>query len=36
MVQNVKGFSVIRFTNEELFADIESVLNCIKEQLYKV
>ncbi len=29
------GFSVIRLTNEELFADIESVLNYIKEQLYK-
>ena len=29
------GFSVIRFTNEELFADIKSVLNSIKEQLYQ-
>jgi very-short-patch-repair endonuclease len=28
------GFNVIRYTNEELFAGTESVLNSIKEQLY--
>lgn len=28
------GFNVIRYTNEDLFADIESVLNGIRQQLY--
>ena len=28
------GFSVIRFTNEEINTDIEDVLNCIKKQLF--
>ena len=28
------GFHVIRFTNEQLFTDIECILNCIREQLY--
>ena len=28
------GFNVIRYTNEVLFADIESVLNGIRQQLY--
>jgi very-short-patch-repair endonuclease len=28
------GFHVVRYTNEELFADIQDVLNRIKKQLY--
>lgn len=30
-----KGFKVIRFTNEELFESIDSVLEKIKENLYE-
>ena len=30
-----KGFRVVRFTNEELFSNIDKVLEIIKEKLYE-